>query len=275
MAPGTNEDAQEKDRADVTPPPEGEDRPDRTDRPKGSPESPRARMLRLGACAVAIAVAMTAGAVVLGNKDDDGVRTVASAPGVAPELLATGSLASSISALQTHLKAQPKDYGGWSTLGRRLHRAGAHERRPVPLSAGGARAGAVAEARAGQRPGARGPFGAGRGPARLPRRAAVRRQGAGRERVQRAGAVHPHRRPGRTRPLQGGVQGRRPGRRPPPRHPGLHPLRLRTGAARRRHHDAARPEAGALQCLHPRRHRLRGDGARPTRLARGRVQARH
>ncbi|WUR83817.1 hypothetical protein OG967_36190 [Streptomyces phaeochromogenes] len=120
MAPGTNEDAQEKDRADVTPPPEGEDRPDRSDRsdrPKESPESPRARMLRLGACAVAIAVAMTAGAVVLGNKDDDGVRTVASAPGVAPELLATGSLASSISALQTHLKAQPKDYGGWSTLG--------------------------------------------------------------------------------------------------------------------------------------------------------------
>lgn len=117
MAPGTNEDAQEKDRADVTPPPEGEDRPDRTDRPKESPESPRARMLRLGACAVAIAIAMTAGAVVLGNKDDDGVRTVASAPGVAPELLGTGSLASSISALQTHLKAQPKDYNGWSTLG--------------------------------------------------------------------------------------------------------------------------------------------------------------
>ncbi|MEU5340495.1 tetratricopeptide repeat protein [Streptomyces sp. NPDC020766] len=123
MAPGTNEDAPENDRADVTPPPEGEDshelpdRSERPDRPKRSPESPRARMLRLGACAAAIAVAMTAGAVVLGNKDDDGVRTVASAPGLAPELLATGSLASSISALQTHLKAQPKDYGGWSTLG--------------------------------------------------------------------------------------------------------------------------------------------------------------
>ncbi|MCZ4510835.1 tetratricopeptide repeat protein [Streptomyces sp. ActVer] len=117
MAPGTNEDAQEKVRADVAPPPEGKDGPDRPDRPKESPGSPRARMLRLGASAVAIAVAMTAGAVVLGSKDDDGVRTVASAPGVAPELLGTGSLASSISALQTHLKTQPKDYGGWSTLG--------------------------------------------------------------------------------------------------------------------------------------------------------------
>ena len=111
MAPRTNEDAPQKDHADETPTPEGEDRP------VERPESPRARMLRLGACTVALAVAMTAGAVVLGSRDDDVVRTAASAPGLTPELLASGSLASSISALQTHLKAQPKDYNGWATLG--------------------------------------------------------------------------------------------------------------------------------------------------------------
>ncbi|WP_151479506.1 tetratricopeptide repeat protein [Streptomyces albicerus] len=112
MSPRTNEDAQERDRADETPQSEGEDRPE------ARPESGRARMLRLGACAVALAVAMTAGAVVLGSREDDGgVSTVSSAPGLAPELLASGSLSSSISALQSHLKAQPKDYTGWSTLG--------------------------------------------------------------------------------------------------------------------------------------------------------------
>ncbi|MEU9184497.1 hypothetical protein AB0D14_08010 [Streptomyces sp. NPDC048484] len=85
--------------------------------PGGRRESGRLRVLHLTACAVALAVAMTAGAVVLGNRDDGGTSTVSSVPGLAPELLAGGSLASSISALQSHLKAQPKDSGGWATLG--------------------------------------------------------------------------------------------------------------------------------------------------------------
>jgi len=80
-------------------------------------ESGRLRVLQLAACAVALAVAMTAGAVVLGSRDDDGTSTVSSAPGLNPELLAGGSLASGISTLQSHLKAQPKDSGGWATLG--------------------------------------------------------------------------------------------------------------------------------------------------------------
>ncbi|MGP4045684.1 tetratricopeptide repeat protein [Streptomyces sp. 2A115] len=112
MSPRTNDDAQERDRADASPPHEGEDMP------KERPQSGRARMLRLGACAVALAVAMTAGAVALGARDDGSeVDTVASAPGVAPGLLASGSLNASISALQSHLKAQPKDFTGWATLG--------------------------------------------------------------------------------------------------------------------------------------------------------------
>ncbi|KAA0931413.1 tetratricopeptide repeat protein [Streptomyces apricus] len=85
--------------------------------PAGRPGSGRRRALQLAACAVALAVAMTAGAVVLGSRDGGGTSTVASAPGLAPELLASGSLAAGISALQSHLKAQPKDAGGWATLG--------------------------------------------------------------------------------------------------------------------------------------------------------------
>ncbi|MDQ1039687.1 tetratricopeptide (TPR) repeat protein [Streptomyces sp. V3I8] len=85
--------------------------------PAGRREAGRRRALQLAACAVALAVAMTAGAVVLGSRDDGGTSTVASAPGLAPELLAGGSLAAGISALQSHLKAQPKDSGGWATLG--------------------------------------------------------------------------------------------------------------------------------------------------------------
>ncbi|MFC8201095.1 tetratricopeptide repeat protein [Streptomyces sp. NPDC057298] len=126
MSPRRNDDAQERELADEA----GEDAgataeapgtPEEAgagqDAPEGRRGSGRLRVLHLTACAVALAVAMTAGAVVLGSRDDDGMRTVSSAPGLAPELLATGSLASGISALQTHLKAQPKDYNGWSTLG--------------------------------------------------------------------------------------------------------------------------------------------------------------
>ncbi|MGW0569407.1 tetratricopeptide repeat protein [Streptomyces tauricus] len=143
MSPRSNDDAQERDLVDEAADPAGtagavadpaetaetaETAADpagaagtaETARAAGSGERPasgRARVLQLAACAVALAVAMTAGAVVLGNRDSGAPSTVSSAPGLNPELLAGGSLASGISALQSHLKAQPKDSGGWATLG--------------------------------------------------------------------------------------------------------------------------------------------------------------
>ncbi|MEU1197815.1 tetratricopeptide repeat protein [Streptomyces sp. NPDC005813] len=78
----------------------------------------RRRAAQLAFCAGTLAVTMTAGAIVLGAARDSGGRTVASVPGaVSPQLLAGGDLDTSISSLQTHLKAQPKDHGGWATLG--------------------------------------------------------------------------------------------------------------------------------------------------------------
>ncbi|MFF3487036.1 tetratricopeptide repeat protein [Streptomyces sp. NPDC002701] len=84
---------------------------------EGRRETGRHRVLQLAACVLALAVAMTAGAVVLGGRGDRGTDTVSAAPELAPELLASGTLASGISALQSHLKAQPEDFGGWATLG--------------------------------------------------------------------------------------------------------------------------------------------------------------
>jgi tetratricopeptide (TPR) repeat protein len=40
-----------------------------------------------------------------------------SSAALSPELLGKGDLDTSITALQTHLRAQPKDFGGWATLG--------------------------------------------------------------------------------------------------------------------------------------------------------------
>nr|WP_303709802.1 tetratricopeptide repeat protein [Kutzneria buriramensis]WKX07906.1 tetratricopeptide repeat protein [Kutzneria buriramensis] len=66
-----------------------------------------------------MAVALTAGAVAVGSVRDGGSgAAVASAPGaLSPELPAGGDLDASITALQSQLRAQPKDFGGWATLG--------------------------------------------------------------------------------------------------------------------------------------------------------------
>ncbi|WP_406167053.1 tetratricopeptide repeat protein [Streptomyces sp. NBC_00996] len=79
----------------------------------------RRRAAQLITCSAALAVALTAGAVVLGAVRDGGTTsTVASAPtGASPQLLAGGDLDASITSLQAHLKSQPKDFGGWATLG--------------------------------------------------------------------------------------------------------------------------------------------------------------
>ncbi|MGR6969476.1 tetratricopeptide repeat protein [Streptomyces cynarae] len=78
----------------------------------------RWRGVQLVVCAASLAVALTAGAVVVGAVRDSGTTPVASTPGgVSPQLLAGGDLDSGIRALQAHLRAQPRDYGSWATLG--------------------------------------------------------------------------------------------------------------------------------------------------------------
>ncbi|MFF4212306.1 tetratricopeptide repeat protein [Streptomyces sp. NPDC001796] len=78
----------------------------------------RWRGVQLAVCAASLAVALTAGAVVVGALRDSGTVPVASTPGgVSPELLAGGDLDGGIRALQAHLRAQPRDYGSWATLG--------------------------------------------------------------------------------------------------------------------------------------------------------------
>ncbi|MEU5075031.1 tetratricopeptide repeat protein [Streptomyces asoensis] len=77
----------------------------------------RWRAAQLSACAAMLAVALTAGAVALGAVRDGRNVPVATAAAVAPGLLASGDLDASITALQAHLHAQPKDFGGWATLG--------------------------------------------------------------------------------------------------------------------------------------------------------------
>ncbi|MFC3577322.1 tetratricopeptide repeat protein [Streptomyces yaanensis] len=78
----------------------------------------RWRGLQLALCVTSLAVALTAGAVVMGAVRDGGTTPVAStADGVSPALLASGDLDAGIRALQAHLRAQPRDHGSWATLG--------------------------------------------------------------------------------------------------------------------------------------------------------------
>ncbi|MFG3033061.1 tetratricopeptide repeat protein [Streptomyces sp. NPDC048253] len=77
----------------------------------------RWRAAQLSACAAMLAVALTAGAIALGAVRDGQNVPVSTAAAVSPGLLASGDLDSSITALQTHLRSQPRDFGGWATLG--------------------------------------------------------------------------------------------------------------------------------------------------------------
>ncbi|MFG2476916.1 tetratricopeptide repeat protein [Streptomyces fagopyri] len=78
----------------------------------------RWRTVQLVACAASLAVALTAGAVALGAVGDgSGAGVAAASSAVSPQLLAGGDLDTSITALQAHLRAQSKDFGGWATLG--------------------------------------------------------------------------------------------------------------------------------------------------------------
>ncbi|MFG2312502.1 tetratricopeptide repeat protein [Streptomyces sp. NPDC048566] len=87
--------------------------------PAGSGASRRRRAARLGLCAGALALALTAGATVAGALRGGGTApaVAAAGAGVSPALLASGDLDASIGSLQAHLRAQPADFGGWATLG--------------------------------------------------------------------------------------------------------------------------------------------------------------
>ncbi|MFF1545747.1 tetratricopeptide repeat protein [Streptomyces sp. NPDC058291] len=77
----------------------------------------RWRAAQLTACAAMLAVALTAGVIALGAAREGRDTPVATAAAVSPGLLAGGDLDASITALQAHLRAQPRDFGGWATLG--------------------------------------------------------------------------------------------------------------------------------------------------------------
>ncbi|MDQ0712309.1 tetratricopeptide (TPR) repeat protein [Streptomyces luteogriseus] len=79
----------------------------------------RWRALHLAGCAVLLAVAVTGGAIAVGGVQDRGagVDAVSAAGALSPGDLARGDLDAGIASLQKHLRAQPKDYGSWATLG--------------------------------------------------------------------------------------------------------------------------------------------------------------
>ncbi|WP_327730432.1 tetratricopeptide repeat protein [Streptomyces sp. NBC_00487] len=99
--------------SDAEPGPEPAPEPDR--RPVSEPA--RGRLLRLTACAAALAVAFTGFAVALGAQDDDRTVAMSTSPGVSAAQLAGGDLDTAVERLQAHLREQPKDFGSWSTLG--------------------------------------------------------------------------------------------------------------------------------------------------------------
>ncbi|MFI9255355.1 hypothetical protein [Streptomyces sp. NPDC053069] len=76
----------------------------------------RWRGVQLVGCAALLAIALTGGAIAVGA---DGTPTTvpAASTAVDPGVLGGGDLDASISALQSHLRTQPKDSGSWATLG--------------------------------------------------------------------------------------------------------------------------------------------------------------
>ncbi|WP_330456911.1 tetratricopeptide repeat protein [Streptomyces sp. NBC_00820] len=78
----------------------------------------RLRRVRLAGCAVLLSVALTGGAIAFGaGRGGTPVAAAAASGAVDPGVLAGGNLDAGIAALQTHLRSQPRDFGGWSTLG--------------------------------------------------------------------------------------------------------------------------------------------------------------
>ncbi|MFF8675482.1 hypothetical protein [Streptomyces sp. NPDC015242] len=79
----------------------------------------RRRAAHLAGCAALLAVALTGGAVAFGGAGEQGPRVaaVSAAGALSPGDLARGELDSAVTSLQRHLRAQPRDFGSWATLG--------------------------------------------------------------------------------------------------------------------------------------------------------------
>lgn len=76
------------------------------------------RGLRLAVCATLLAVAASAGAVAAGGaRGGAGADAAPVAGTLAAGVLARGDLDAGIRSLQAHLRAQPRDFGGWAVLG--------------------------------------------------------------------------------------------------------------------------------------------------------------
>ncbi|MER6347458.1 tetratricopeptide repeat protein [Streptomyces sp. NPDC001595] len=76
------------------------------------------RAARTAACAALLAVALTTTSIAVGDVRGQEERAARSAPAaVSPALLSQGDLGAGVTALQAHLRAQPKDFTGWATLG--------------------------------------------------------------------------------------------------------------------------------------------------------------
>ncbi|NUR05321.1 MAG: tetratricopeptide repeat protein [Streptomyces sp.] len=73
---------------------------------------------QLAGIAALLAVALTGGSIAYGAIRDGGTTAVADAPSaLSPALLNSGDIDASILSLQAHLKAQPRDFGSWASLG--------------------------------------------------------------------------------------------------------------------------------------------------------------
>ncbi|MGY0487490.1 tetratricopeptide repeat protein [Streptomyces sp. WG-D5] len=81
---------------------------------KGGGATGFGRLLALGA---ALALALTAGALVADDDAPPRAATTRTAVNPAPARLASGDLDEGVKALQRHLKAQPRDYSSWASLG--------------------------------------------------------------------------------------------------------------------------------------------------------------
>ncbi|MEV7992320.1 tetratricopeptide repeat protein [Streptomyces sp. NPDC086077] len=77
------------------------------------------RRAQIAGCVVLLAVALTGASIAVGNtRADDGRTLATTGSGVSPAaLLGGGDLDAAVSGLQTHLRAQPRDFGAWAALG--------------------------------------------------------------------------------------------------------------------------------------------------------------
>ncbi|MEU3101607.1 tetratricopeptide repeat protein [Streptomyces griseoflavus] len=77
----------------------------------------RGRGPHLASCAVLLAVALTAGSIAAGGARDGGREPAPAGGAFAAGALTGGDLAAGTRALREHLRVQPRDHGGWATLG--------------------------------------------------------------------------------------------------------------------------------------------------------------